>query len=489
MAKQTTTFELMLAPREARVPAYRWLYDSLRIEILEGRLRPGAKLPGTRDLAAQYGLARGTIVSAFEQLKSEGYVDGSVGSGTYVSKVLPDELLKAARHPRAQAPPQVKAKRRVSDYAKRLPQSAGFDTRRARAFRTDLPALDLFPTTLWTQIASKRLRRISIPQLNGSDSMGYRPLRNAISDYLIASRGVKCDPEQIAIVSGVQQALDLVARLTLNPGDRVCVEDPGYQGAAGVFESVGAKVSAVPLDDQGMKVPRVAGARLAYITPAHQYPLGLTMTLARRLELLEWARRSGALIFEDDYDSEYRFSGRPIPSLQGLDNAGQVLFCGTFNKVLFPSLRLAYLVVPPDLVPLCTAALSITRRHAALLDQAVLCDFITEGHFGRHLRRMRQVYAERLSVLVASARERLAGLVEISDVEAGLQTVGWLQKGIDGEAAAAAAASRDVEVTPLSRHSRARMAREGLQLGFAAVDAREIRRGVRELAIALEAMR
>lgn len=489
MARQTTTFELMLPPRDDDTPAYRWLYDALRGEILTGRLRPGAKLPGTRDLAAQYGLARGTIVSAFELLESEGYVDGSVGSGTYVSHVLPDDLLKAARHPRAQAPAQVKARRRVSGYASRLPELTPFDTRRPRAFRTDLPALDLFPTTLWAQIASRRLRRLSMPLLLGSEPLGYRPLRDAIADYLATSRGVKCDAEQIAVVSGVQDALDLVARVLLDPGDRVCIEDPGYQSAAGVFESVGAKICAVALDEQGMKVPRTRDARLAYITPAHQFPLGMTMSLARRLELLEWARSTGALIFEDDYDSEYRYSGRPVPSLQGLDAAGQVLFCGTFNKVLFPSLRLAYLVVPPDLVQPFAAAISITRRHAPLLDQAVLCDFIAEGHFGRHLRRMRRIYAERLSVLMESARERLEGLVEISDVEAGLQTVAWLANGIDAETAATAAAARDLEVTPLSRYSRRPMAREGLKLGFAAVDGREIRRGVRELAAALESVR
>jgi GntR family transcriptional regulator/MocR family aminotransferase len=490
MAKQTTTFELMLPPRDRRVPAYRWLYDALRAAILDGRLRAGARVPGTRDLASQYGLSRGTIVSAFEQLKSEGYVDGSVGSGTYVSKVLPDELLKAARHAqrnvRPQAPVHGKAKRRVSDYAKRLTNISSFDASRARAFRTDLPALDLFPTTLWTQIATKRLRRLSVNVLRGSEPMGYRPLRNAIADYLTASRGVKCDPEQIAVVSGVLDALDLTARLILNPGDRVCVEDPGYQGAAHVFESVGAKVCAVSLDEQGMKVPRWRGARLVHITPAHQLPMGMTMTLARRLELLEWARSTGALIFEDDYDSEYRYSGRPVPSLQGLDASGQVLFFGTFNKVLFPSLRLGYLVIPPDLVSHFAAAISLTRRHAPLLDQVVLCDFITEGHFGRHLRRMRQIYSERLAVLMESARGRLAGLLEISDVEAGLQTAAWLRDGIDGESATKAAAARGVEVTPLSRHSRRKMAREGLQLGFAAVDAAEIRRGVRELAIALE---
>ncbi len=210
------------------------------------------------------------------------------------------------------------------------------------------------------------------------------------------------------------------------------------------------------------------------------------MSLTRSLELLKWARNCGALIFEDDYDSEFRYSGRPVPALQGLDRNGLVLFAGSFSKVLFPSLRLGYLVIPADLVNLFSATISFTTRHAALPEQAVLCDFISEGHFGRHLRRMREVYAERLSVLLEGAREKLGGLLEISEIEAGLQTVGWLYEGIDGETATRAAAGRDVEVFPLSRYCRGRIAREGLQLGFAAVDEREIRRGVQELAIALE---
>jgi GntR family transcriptional regulator / MocR family aminotransferase len=493
MPKRTTAFELTLPLRDAKMPAYRLLYEALRSEILEGRLGPGARLPATRDLGRQYQLSRGTIVNAFELLKSEGYLEGSIGSGTYVSKVLPDELLHVRnatqRADDRRTPGQPRRRRRLSGYANRVQPFPAFDPHPARAFRANIPALDLFPASLWAQIAARRLRQVSTNLLLGCDPMGYRPLREAVADYLTTSRGVRCSPEQIAIVSGVQEALDLTARLCLNPGDRVCMENPGYIGAALVFESTGARISAMGLDGEGMQLRAAGlrGARLVYVTPGHQFPLGISMSLPRRLQLLEWARKSGALIFEDDYDSEYRYSGRPVPALQGLDRNGSVLFAGSFSKVLFPSLRLGYLVIPPDLVDYFAAAKSITSRHTQLLDQAVLCDFITEGHFGRHLRRMRAAYAERLSVLLHSARKRLAGLLEISEVEAGLQTVGWLHGGITGESAARAAAARNVEVVPLSSYTRGRATGEGLQLGFAAVDPREIRRGMEQLARALEA--
>jgi GntR family transcriptional regulator/MocR family aminotransferase len=405
-----------------------------------------------------------------------------------VSKVLPDELLQVARKAAAQPAPQRKQLKKISDYGKRVELFPSYEMRPSRAFRANVPALELFPTNLWAQITARRFRRASASFLLGCEPLGYYPLREAVADYLRTSRGVNCVAEQIAIVSGVQEALDLTARLFLNPGDRVCMENPGFPGAAMAFEAVGAKVSAVRVDDEGMESPgaKLRATRLVYITPGHQFPLGITMSLTRRLELLKWARNSGALIFEDDYDSEFRYSGRPVPALQGLDRNGLVLFAGSFSKVLFPSLRLGYLVIPADLVNLFSAMISLTTRHASLPEQAVLCAFIGEGHFGRHLRRMREVYAERLSILLKGAREKLSGLLEISEIEAGLQTVGWLCKGIDGETAARAAAGRDVEVFPLSRYCRGRVAREGLQLGFAAVDEREIRRGVQELAIALE---
>ena len=318
--------------------------------------------------------------------------------------------------------------------------------------------------------------------------MGYLPLREAVADYLAASRGVACSAERVVIVSGTQEALDLAARLFLDPGDRVAIEDPGYEGARRVFEAAGAEIARVPVDEEGLCVesPGLEGARLVYVPPAHQFPLGVAMSLPRRLALLEWAAASGALVFEDDYDSEYRYAGRPLPALQGLDRHGQVLFAGSFSKVLFPALRLGYLVVPEDLVKPVAAALSITRRHAPLLEQAVLADFVAEGHFGRHLRRMREVYAERLGVLMEEAMAQLTGLLEISGIEAGLQTVGWLRSDLSGARAAEAAARREVEVEPFVREAPGGEMTHGLHLGFAAVPPPEIRRGARDLAAALE---
>lgn len=491
MAKRATAFALALPERDEKKPAYRWLYTAMRAEILEGRLRPGTRLPATRDLARQYSLSRGTIIAAFEELKAEGYVEGNIGSGTYVSKVLPEALLQVALHTETKPVQRQKQRRRLSAFGRQVKLFEGFKMRPIRAFRANLPALDLFPATLWAQIATRRLRRASTKLLLGCDAMGYQPLREAVADYLTSSRGVRCSAEHVAIVSGVQEALDLVARLFVNPGDKVCMENPGYIGADMVFESMGAKISALPVDEEGMQLreSRMQGARLVYITPGHQFPLGITMSLPRRLALLAWAQKNNALIFEDDYDSEYRYTGRPIPALQGLDRNGCVLFAGSFSKVLFPSLRLGYLVIPPDLVDYFAATISVTSRHAPMLEQAIVCDFIVEGHFGRHLRRMREIYAERLSVLLGHARQKLDGLLEISNIEAGLQTMGWFCNGIDGASAVKAAANRGIDVTLLSSYTRGRSAREGLQLGFAAIDPREIRRGVTELAIALEGCR
>jgi len=491
MAKRSSTLPLNLHEPRAGIPLYRWLYDELRAAILSGHLRPGARLPATRDLAAQYGLSRPTIVTAFEQLQSEGYVEGKTGSGTYVSQTLPDELLQA---PRAQALATTRRRRiPLSDYARRLRAIPGAESRPARAFRATQPALDAFPTDRWAQVAARRLRRVSANLLSGGDALGYRPLREAVAEYLNTSRGVNCSAEQVVINSGVQEALDRTAHLLLNPGEPVWMEEPGYPGAAATFRAVGARICPVSVDSEGLDLEagqrHWPNPRLVYVTPAHQFPLGMTMSLRRRLSLLEWARRSRTVVFEDDYDSEYRYSGRPIPALQGLDRAGVVIFAGSFTDVLFPALRLGYLVLPPDMVDIFAAAESVSTHHPPLIEQAILCDFIAQGHFARHVRRMRQLYAERLSVLVESARQRLAGLLELSSVEAGLRTVGWLQGGISAERVARAAAARDVEAVPLNRCAYGRSPRNGLLLGFAAVDGKELRRGVEELARALEGCR
>lgn len=502
MAKKLSTLPLSLRGPKPGTPLYRWLYDELRARILAGQLRPGMRLPATRDLAMQYGLSRPTIVTAFEQLRSEGYVEGRVGSGTYVSQTLPDELLQAPRAGSA----GTKRRRRIalSAYAQRLQKSPREVVRNIlhsraagrgggpapRAFRAGQPALDAFPADLWAQVATRRLRRVSTNLLAGGEALGYRPLRDAVAEYLSTSRGVNCSAEQVLIISGVQEALDRAAHLLLDPGDTVWMEEPGYPRAASSFSAVGARICPVPVDAEGLDLAagqrRWPRPRLVYVTPAHQFPLGVTMSLRRRLSLLEWARKSGTVIFEDDYDSEYRYSGRPVPALQGLDRAGVVIYAGSFTDALFPSLRLGYLVAPPDMVDIFGAAGSVSTHHPPLIDQAILCDFIVEGHFARHVRRMRELYAERLGVLLGAAREQLAGLLEISDVEAGLRTVGWLQRGISAERVAKAAAERDVEVVPLGRYAYGRSRPNGLVLGFAAVDGRELRRGVAELARVLE---
>jgi GntR family transcriptional regulator / MocR family aminotransferase len=475
---------LAIRPRAPAGPMYRQLYAALRDAILGGRLRPGIKLPSTRDLADRYRLSRGTVVAAFDQLKAEGYLGGRVGSGTYVSEVLPDTLMQARAGVRARREGASIRPRKFSEVARRAQAFAPATVAAARAFRANQPALDLFPTTLWAQVAGRRLRRASAALLKGCPPMGYPPLHRALADYLGASRGVTCEPEQIAVVSGVQEAIDLVIRLLLNAGDRVCIEDPGYPAATRAFTAAGALVSHVALDDEGMRVPHAGDRepRLAYVTPAHQFPMGMTMSLPRRLALLDWAHRTGAMILEDDYDSEFRFTGPPVPALQGLDRHGCVLFAGSFSKTLFPSLRMGYLVVPPDLIDRLHALKSLASRYAPLLDQAVLCDFIAEGHFGRHLRRMREVYAERLAVLLRSAKHHLGSLVDLSSVEAGLQTSATFRHAIDAVAVAEAAAGSGIEVIPLSRYASRPLARDGLLLGFAAVDPAEIRRGIKRLA-------
>jgi GntR family transcriptional regulator / MocR family aminotransferase len=489
MPRTATTIPLALPARDTRTAAYRWLYQEIRAGILNGRFQPGMQLPGTRDLALQYGLSRGTVLIAFDHLREEGYIIGTVGSGTRVSGTLPEDYLTVPGRAASTAPGTTR-RARLSEYARQIALLGTLEVRPTRAFRANLPALDKFPMKLWTRLSSRHLKRRGIDHLIGCEPMGYLPLREALAAHLRASRGARCTASQIMIVSGTQEALDLSARILLDPGDHACMEDPGYPGAAAVMTALGARIVTARTDEEGMVLqPRaMKDVRLVYTTPAHQFPCSVTMSLSRRMGLLDWAQRQGAFIFEDDHDSEFRYSGRPVPVMQGLDRHNAVLLAGNFSKVLFPSLRLGYLVVPEGLVSTFAAAKSIASRHTPLLEQMVLCDFLTDGHYGRHIRRMREIYGERSAALMNAAGRHLGGLLTLSPVEAGLQTVGWLESGIDGEAAARAAALRHVEVNPLRVYARKPLQRDGLQLGFAAVNVYEINRGVRDLAAALEGL-
>src|SRR6266487_544201 len=489
MAKTTSSFDFVVRERRSATNLFSLMYDEIRSAILDGRLKRGMRLPSTRELARRYGVSRGTIVGAFYQLHAEGYLEGRAGAGTHVNTRLPDDSLyaKCSIHTSDRA---MKLTPFLSKYAQRLAPAADARGQPAQAFRVAEPALDAFPTTLWAQIASLRLRGATRKLLADADPKGYRPLREAVARYLGTARCVRCTTEQVVIVAGIQQALELTARLVVDPGTPVWLEDPCFPGVVDMFKALAAKIIPVPVDKGGLNVTegqrRCDRARLAYVTPAHQFPLGVTMSLDRRLELLDWVRHSEGLIFEDDYDSEYRYSGRPIPALQGVDQNDSVIFAGSFSKLLFPSLRLGYLIAPSRLIDKFAAARYTMDRHSAVIDQAILCDFITEGHFGRHIRRMRELYASRLSVLRESVRRRLGELLTIPETEAGLNTVGWLGKGVSAEAVARAAAERNVEVMPINRFALKKRRPEGLLLGFGAVDGRELLRGAKELADAVE---
>jgi GntR family transcriptional regulator/MocR family aminotransferase len=481
MTRRASNFELILPPRPDGVPSFHWLRNALRTEILNGRITPGSKLPASRELARQYQLSRGTILAALDELQAEGYLEGRRGSGTYVSQILPEHLLPSQEIADSEAFTATQAGPHLSAFATRV-----------RPFTLQVrPENSAFPTTLWAQLTGRRLRSATTRDLLGCEAQGYRPLREAIADYAHASRGIQCAPEQVIVVSGVQEGLDLAARLLLNPGEKVLVEDPGYQGAYAVFGAIGARIVSMRLDAEGA-APRESdfrSCRFIYVTPGHQYPVGMTMSLQRRLQLLAWAKKYDTPIFEDDYDSEFRFSGRPIPAMQGLDHGGKVIFCGSFNKVMFPSLRLGYLVVPRNLIDVFAHTKAMTTRHQSLLDQAVLCDFIEQGHLGRHLRRMRKIYEERFKLLLESAQQHLVDYLEIATIEAGMQTIGRLHIGISAEAVAQRAALHDIDVVPLSRYCHTASIPEALQIGFAAVHEKEIERGVLKLASVLASLK
>lgn len=476
-------------------PLYRQLYSHLRSAILAGRLKKGMKLPSTRALADEMNVSRNTVLNAYEQLLAEGYLESVEGSGTFVAPVLPDLLLATPTSAiPSDAAKQIGFRRphlsKIGEALLAAPTMGGplptASEHAQGAFRSGMPALDAFPFELWAKLVTRHVRHSPSDALMYQDSAGYQPLRQAIADHATVARRVRCTPDQIIIVAGSQGALDLVARVLLDPGDAVWMEDPGYLGARGALLGAGAQIIPVPVDNEGLMVEigiaRRPQARLVYLTPSHQFPLGVTMSLSRRLAVLDWAKRAEAYILEDDYDSEYRFAGRPLAALQGLDDADCVIYIGTFSKVLFPALRLGYLILPPPLVDPFLAARRFIDIHTPLLEQAVLADFITEGHFSRHLRRMRTLYAERRSTLLAAMTELP---LEIYAPETGMHCIGWLPTGMDDQTAARQAVVHNVDVSPLSKFSIAPMQRQGLLLGYAGVDNQQIWNGARGLAEAL----
>lgn len=491
MAKRTTAAHLAalsLDPKAA-APLYRQLYFGIREAILAGRLQSGIRLPSTRTLARDLGLSRNTAVSAYEQLLTEGYLDGRVGAGSYVSRVLPEALLHARRSPHKSPQENSTPLPRLSQRGAMLAQLRSPQGLPPQAFSLGLPELSAFPFEDWARLLARRWRQPPREFLVGGDPSGYRPLREALAHYLGAARAVSCDPDQILIVSGAQQALDLVARALIDPGDRVWVEEPGFSGTSSALLAAGAQLTPVPVDDEGIDVllgrNLAPEARLICVSPSHQYPLGISMTLRRRLELLDWARAADAFVLEDDYDSEYRYAGRPLAAMQGLDENGRIIYVGSFSKVMFPGLRIGYMVAPPALVEPFRAIRRLLDSHPSSVAQAALADFISEGYLTSHIRRMRALYEERQVALLDAVQSTLGGRLKIAPDDAGMHLVGYLPDDVDDAALSQRAAANNVVAPPLSGFYRNAPQHKGLLLGYAGVPEQEIWRATKRLSDAL----
>jgi GntR family transcriptional regulator/MocR family aminotransferase len=490
-SKRSTSLLIRLDPRH-RGGLQRQIYASIQRAILDGVVGPGTRLPSSRALADDLDVSRTTTLLAVQQLQAEGYLTGRRGSGIFVAEEVPDDLLRRRTAQPAGRPKHPNLSRRGAALVG-APQGAHRLAGPPRPFRIGTPGVDLFPVALWWRLASRRLRSITPTQLDYGDPAGLRALREAIAGHVQAARGTRFSADQVLIVAGAQQGLELISRVLLDPGDRVWMEEPGYPGARSALLGAGARILPVPVDAEGLTVQtgaRGAGdARLAYVTPSHQYPLGVPMSLPRRLALLGWASRAGAWVVEDDYDSEFRYGARPVPCLHGLDVDGRVIYVGSFSKTLFPALRLGFLIVPPDLQGGLVAARAAADQHPPVLDQAVLADFIGEGHFARHLRRMRVAYRERLEAITAAAARYCGEALRLRPTRTGLHTIADLA-GADAARVSREAAGRGVEATPLAAYfARGGPRVNALVLGFAAVRPEAARRGMERLAAAIEAAR
>ena len=464
---------LVLRPRVSGTTLTQWLYEEIRNAILDGRLRRGAPIPTTRWLASEYTVSRRIVVNVFAQLRDEGYLEARVGSGTRVSQNVSEDFLPAGAK-RQSMPVEVAPTRR----------------RPARPFHAFQPALTEFPIDIWNRLTGSCFRKLTAADLAGGDAAGYRPLRIAISDYLGSSRGVACTPEQIVVTSGAQNGLDMLARALLRPNDKVWVEDPGYPDAVEIFRLAGAAVVPVAVDQHGLnpvigraKCPR---PKAIYLTPAHQFPLGVTLRLDRRLDLLQWTRRERVPVIEDDYDSEFRFVGKPVPAMKGLVGSEHIFLLGTFSKTLFPALRVGFVVVPDTSLDEVLKLRLQVERYPPTLQHAVLASFLAQGHFGKHVRRMRELYGSRLRALQQDVDRYLGGVLKVADIDAGLSAPAFLLNKMTSRGAAERARRRDLDVTPLDRYAIDRQDIHGLLLGFAAFNERVIRKAVIDLARALE---
>jgi GntR family transcriptional regulator/MocR family aminotransferase len=473
-------------------PMYQQLSDWFRRAIIDGQLRPGQRVPSTRNLAGELKISRIPVLGAYEQLLAEGYLETFVGAGTCVARSIPQEASKPVVAKARAAPLQVvghNAPRRISRRAASMREPAPPWLGNLGAFRVGLPALDHFPNGIWSKLVNRHTRNPPLDIMAYGDPMGYPPLREAIAEYLGAVRAVRCEASQILVTTGSQQGLQIAAHVLLDPRERVWMEEPGYHGARHALMTAGARLVPVPVDHEGMNVAegirRGHNAHAVYVTPSHQFPLGTTMSATRRMQLLNWAVRNGAWIIEDDYDSEYRFGSRPIASLQGLDADARVIYVGTFSKVMFPALRLGYVVVPKDLVAAFSAVRDAADTFSSTLYQVVMTDFIREGHFARHIRKMRTLYMERRTALLEAIRTHMGDRLEVIGAEAGMQLVALLPPGVDDVAVSRKAAQRGVSARPLSMCYLNPPIRGGLILGYGGADVREIHEGIRKLKLCL----
>jgi GntR family transcriptional regulator/MocR family aminotransferase len=490
--------------QRSATPLHKQLYDELRRAILTGRLKPGERVPSTRGLSLSLGVSRATVTQSYEQLLSEGYLRAETGSGTFVGCDLPDELLKTmpvekfrpAAAPPVPAPPPPERQIELSSYGASIAEP--FATcQLAEApinFSTCRPALDEFPLQEWRRLTLKHYRAKDRSMLNDkNESQGYEPLREAVAGYLRHARAVKCGADQVVIVNGAQQALDLIAKILINRGDQVAIENPGYLGARRVFQAHGAKLLPAPVDESGIVVDALTSKskgelKLVYVTPSHQFPTGVTLTLSRRLDLLCWAEKTGAMIVEDDYDSEFRFGSRPIPSLQGLANGDSVIYVGTFSKVLFPTLRVGYMVAAPSLARVLARAKWLADLQTPAIEQRVLADFINEGHLERHLRRMRTLYDNRRQTLVRALETNFGDRVTVLGENAGMSLMIRLHSELDdaeierqARASGIGLLSARLYYLEEKRPNNTDNTREFL-LGYAGLSERRIREGTRRLA-------